>query len=592
MPSWKKIIVSGSDAQLNSVNVGTGTYNTGLFDTYTSATTVGTAVGDFNNILKALAPAQAPAYSTLGATGSVGQASSVSPTFVGVSGLTYISKPYLSGSGIIANNTAFQKYSDTTSRNYLGAISASRAFSGFRITTNPATTANASTYTNYPNGAFVAQSGTTEETWTLKLNGSQLDSFTVRDANASSSINANFGTFTVGPYKSAQFITTGDNVTNYGSRSGSFTFTIPATEANLAWNPGLNNFEVTRSVGGTEYKSNTYWIWDPGVDVTVTSTSNTLSTSGIGSGFIGGFTYFTGSTSPTITVAGTINNFYKYNYGTVGSTAATIGIVGLSNQLITISAPSTHADTITVNTVFNLTKTSRYSPSDTYSSTIAVTPIIRSSVTSNVSATTNKVLYDNSSAITSTLITNRVKNTATTAFIDSSAGTLISTNKFSTYTVSDISTIVTAKEPVYYNGAIYGAKNTTLNDIFTNISSNTLLPSSNNNSNYSSGNVASWRGQSTYDYAQFATRTSAGQTQNVTVVLVGTGLTSTATVKYIFRNYTTGAVTEESDTVSIGATGLTINKTLIGKVDQNKDIIVLIQNIISTGVITSLSITV
>ena len=41
MPSWKKIIVSGSDAQLNSVNVGSGTYNTGLFDTYTSATTVG-----------------------------------------------------------------------------------------------------------------------------------------------------------------------------------------------------------------------------------------------------------------------------------------------------------------------------------------------------------------------------------------------------------------------------------------------------------------------------------------------------------------------------------------------------------------------
>jgi hypothetical protein len=593
MPSWKKIIVSGSDAELSSVNVGTGTYNTGLFDTYTPATTVGTVVGDFNNILKALAPAQAPAYSTLGATGSVGQASSVSPTFVGVGGLTYISKPYLSGSGIIANNTTFQKYSDTSNRNYLGAISASRAFSGFRITTNPATTANASTYTNYPNGAFFAQLGTTEETWTLKLNGSQLDSFTVRDANASSSINANFGTFTVGPYKSAQFITTGDNVTNYGSRSGSFTFTIPATEANLAWNPGLNNFEVTRSVGGTEYKSNTYWIWDPGVNVSIGSTSNTLSVASSTTAFYGGLDYLTG-TAPTIQVQGTVSNFYKYNWA-AASNAVTVQVGSLTAQNIAAASNPTSNDTITVNNTFSLTTGNRYLPTNTYSSTITASPTLRAQTSATVTAPANVVLYDNSSTLTNALITNRVK-----ANVGTSGGTnAISNGQVNSavifqdnYTIADASTMASNKEGIYYNGRIYGAANTDLDTLWTRITAGTISPVN----TAISSQIATWEGNSTFEYGMYTRRTDSGPTSNVAITLTTVGMSgTTVTIKLYYRSAGAGNTLLDTYTQQLGSTGFTRTFTLTTPrvINSNDDVVAVITGLPnSTGYITAMTVTV
>jgi hypothetical protein len=592
MPSWKKIIVSGSDAQLSSVNIGSGTYNTGLFDTYTDATTVGNAIGDINNILKALAPAQAPAYSTLGATGSVGQASSVSPIFVGVSGLSFISKPYLSGSGIISNNTVFSKYSDGSNRNYLGSISASRAFSSFRVVTNPATTANSSTYVNYPLGSFFAQSATTAETWTIKLNGTQLDSYTVRDTNASSSVISNFGTFTVGPYKSAQFISTGDNVINYGNRSGSFTFSIPATETSLAWNPGLNNLEVTRSISGNEYKSNTYWVWDPGVDVTVTSTSNTLNVGSSTTAFYGGLDYLT-ATVPTIVVGGTINNFYKYNWG--AGTAATIGLGSLTAQTITTATPSTNADTITVNNTFSLSLSNRYLPTDTYSSTITVNPILRSTVASTVTAPANVVLYDNSSQLSNVLITNRVK-----ANVGSSGGNNAISNGqvasgvvFQTaYTIADASTMASNKEGLYYNGRIYGAANTALDTLWSRITAGTISPAN----TAISSQISAWEGNSTFEYGMYARRTAAGPTGQVTVALTTSGMSgTTVTIKMYYRSGGAGTTQLDTYTQTLGSTGftrtfdLTTGRTIV----QNDDVVVVITNMPnSTGYISAMTVTV
>ena len=575
MPSWKKIIVSGSDAQLNSVNVGTGTYDTGLFDTYTSATTVGTAIGDFNNILKALAPAQAPAYSTLGATGSVGQASSVSPTFVGVGGLTYISKPYLSGSGIIANNTTFQKYSDTSNRNYLGAISASRAFSSFRITTNPATTANASTYTNYPNGAFFAQLGTTEETWTLKLNGSQLDSFTVRDANASSSINANFGTFTVGPYKSAEFITTGDDVTNYGSRSGSFTFTIPATEANLAWNPGLNNFEVTRSVGGTEYKSNTYWLWDPGVNVLITETSVKL-LSGSNTDVYGGIEYLT--TAPTLQVTASVDNFYKYSW-TAGNVAS-VALTGLAPQTVSTLTSPTYDAVTEVSRSFTLNKSSRYLPTDSYRPVLTSSPALRSSQTLTFSAPSNVVLYDGLAA-SSTLVTKRVRKDVGTSgpYVAVTNGLVtpgvVYQNAYSAWS----NDIVTNAEGVYYNGLIYGAKSSTLDTLWSRITAGTISPS---NSSVST-QISTWEAQSTFNFGFYVNRSAVNASDNIPLIITTPSGLGSGTVTVDLYYQTTGGGTVYNDTFSTTLATLRSGTTFTfqgGRSVQNgNDVVVVIKNI-------------
>ena len=575
MPSWKKIIVSGSDAELSSVNVGTGTYNTGLFDTYTPATTVGTAVGDFNNILKALAPAQAPAYSTLGATGSVGQASSVSPTFVGVGGLTYISKPYLSGSGIIANNTTFQKYSDTSNRNYLGAISASRAFSSFRITTNPATTANASTYTNYPNGAFFAQLGTTEETWTLKLNGSQLDSFTVRDANASSSINANFGTFTVGQYKSAQFITTGDNVTNYGSRSGSFTFTIPAPEANLAWNPGLNNFEVTRSVGGTEYKSNTYWLWDPGVNVSITENSVKL-LSGSNTGTVyGGIEYLT--TAPTLQVTASVDNFYKYSW-TAGNVAS-VALSGSATQTVSTLTSPTYDAVTEVSRSFTLNKSSRYLPSDSYQPVLTSSPALRSSQTLTFSAPNNVVLYDGVAG-SSTLVTKRVRKDVGTSGLNVAitnglvTPSVVYQTAFSTWS----NTIVTNEEGVYYNGLVYGAKSSTLDTLWSGITAGTISPS---NSSVSS-QITTWDAQPTFNFGFYVNRSAVNASDNIPLTITTpSGLSGTVIVDLYYQTTVGGTVYNDSFSTTLATlrSGTTFTFQGTRTVAAGNDVVVVIKNI-------------
>ena len=595
MPSWKKIIVSGSDAELSSINVGAGTYNTGLFDTYTSATTVGTVVTDFNNILKALALAQAPAYSNLGATGSVGQASSVSPTFVGVSGLTFAGKSYASGSGIISNNTPFQKYADqTTFRNYLGTVSASRAFHNFQITTNPATPANASTFVNYGSGSFFASSGTTTETWTLRLNGTQLDSFTIRNSAASSSVISNFGTFAVSAYKSAQFITTGDNVANYGARSGSFTFnTNGIADSTLSWLPGLNDFEVTRSVGGTEYKSNTYWIWDPGVNVSIGSTSNTLSVASSTTAFYGGLNYLTG-TAPTIQVQGTVSNFYKYNWA-AASNAVTVQVGSLTAQNIAAASNPTSNDTISVNNTFSLTTSNRYLPTNTYSSTITASPTLRAQTSTTVTAPANVVLYDNSSTLTNALITNRVKANVGTSGVNNaiSNGQVNSAVIFQdNYTIANASTMASNKEGIYYNGRIYGAANPDLDTLWTKITAGTISPA---NAAISS-QITTWEANSTFEYGMYARRTDSGPTSNVAITLTTVNMSgTTVTIKLYYRSAGAGNTLLDTYTQQLGSTGFTRTFTLTTPrvINSNDDVVAVITGLPnSTGYITAMTVTV
>jgi len=62
MPTWKKLLYSGSDIDVNSVNIGTatdGTYTDGFFDTFNPNTRLGDAIDEISEAFLDLAPAKA-----------------------------------------------------------------------------------------------------------------------------------------------------------------------------------------------------------------------------------------------------------------------------------------------------------------------------------------------------------------------------------------------------------------------------------------------------------------------------------------------------------------------------------------------------
>jgi hypothetical protein len=173
MPSWKKIIVSGSDAQLSNVNIG-GTdtqYDTGLFDSFTAQTNVSTAVQNINDVLAGLAPQQAPEASEIARiSGTAGLTAYLGFDDTNlISGYTGVQS---SASAIGATQVAaFNQFtSDNVTR--LGIVGTT--MNAVKVQLNPNTAANTGTYTNYNQYAFKspADASTTPETYSIWLNGS------------------------------------------------------------------------------------------------------------------------------------------------------------------------------------------------------------------------------------------------------------------------------------------------------------------------------------------------------------------------------------------------------------------------------------
>jgi len=323
MPSWKKIIVSGSDAQLSNVNIGgaDSQYDSGLFDSFTAQTTVASAVQNINDVLAGLAPQQAPELTevsrisgTAGSTAYIGFDDST--TITGYTGVQ------ASASAIGATQVAAFNQFSTDGSLRLGVVGTT--MNGVKIQLNPNVSANTGTYTNYNQYAFKspADPTTTPETYSIWLNGSKLNDYVVSSATATLSATASgnpatpIGTFTLSSAKSAQFTTSGNTLTLFKHRSGSFSF---GSSVSL-WRNGYNYLTISQSYGGTLYDTNYIdWVYDPNSTACTVNLFTTRSTTEggddttiyTGTKWMSGIKYYTGiSFKPTAS----ISNWYANSY--------------------------------------------------------------------------------------------------------------------------------------------------------------------------------------------------------------------------------------------------------------------------------------
>jgi hypothetical protein len=447
MATWKKVIVSGSVAELSAslyrapgqplqqvtnlaattvlsgsfsgsfvgnFNIGAaedGTYNDGLFTDFTTSTPVGTAVDRFNEVLKGLAPLQAPLLDYIDATSNSTMANSQRLSFDATN--TTASYSPMSGSTTgFADITAFttdytQTTGDVSNLRRLGVIASS--VNPVIITLNNDVAGNTGTYTNYPNNAFrVTDSVGVGETYTLNVNGVNY-SYTPPDNNAvtTATIGAGPATITLAKAQTGSFISSGQEFTLWQHRTG--TVSIPTS----MWRSGSNYAVVSSSLG----VSSAYidWVYDPIAVSGNTTFPYTIATPTSASIDTGSIVYLSGipyCSKFDYTFTSSIDNYYRNTFATtaisansttqgfntfqLGGAATTI----LTAMAVTITTPTSPSSSLQVASLHSVNSSQAINGS-TLSSRFTVT---------NAHGKTN-----NSSAVTTPkVIVNRHSNANTT----------------------------------------------------------------------------------------------------------------------------------------------------------------------------------
>jgi len=365
MANWKKVIVSGSNAELNNifasgnitgsnisssgelyfssseenfsnivvVDINTGklyrtassalsvdlvlgeptdtTYSDGLLPFQTDgSTTINDAIDDINEVLAGLAPSPAPNMAGLGTVDS-GTEVNVSfgsdnpiTNYTNVLSSTLTSPDFstLATNGNFLNN----KNNDDTTDDRLGAFSSYTIINGIL---NDYVTSDGTPNVNYGNNAF-----NNGHTGTLKLyvnNDSTpvhtLDLSSDMDAIASD-LNGNSSGFTnLSATQSAHFPATGNELSVFTHRSGSWQ--VGTADQQLGWNYA----KVIHTVGAVDYTTNyVEWVVDTNADALSVSNNTVTNFSGTFTNrWISGVKYFN---SFTADYRVTVNNVYKNVY--------------------------------------------------------------------------------------------------------------------------------------------------------------------------------------------------------------------------------------------------------------------------------------
>ena len=376
MANWKKVIVSGSNAELNDifasgnitgsnisssgelyfssseanfsnivvVDITTGklyrtassalsvdlvlgtptdtTYGDGLLPFQTDgSTTINDAIDDINEVLAGLAPSPAPNMAGLGTVDSGTEVNvsfgSDNPigSYTSVLSSTELTSPdfsTLTTNGNFLNN----KDNDDTTDDRLGAFSSLTVINGIL---NDYVTFNGTPNVNYGDNAF-----NNGHTGTLKLYVNDdstpvhtYDLSTTGDAVASS-LNANSSGFTnLSATQSAHFPATGNELTVFLHRSGSWQ--VGTADQQLGWNYA----KVIHTVGAVDYTTNyVEWVVDTNSDA-LSATNNTVTNFNgtFTNRWISGVKYFNSFTADYYV---TVNNVYKNVYSD-SSTAIDMG---------------------------------------------------------------------------------------------------------------------------------------------------------------------------------------------------------------------------------------------------------------------------
>lgn len=392
MPTWKKVIVSGSDAQLNTLtssattigNPEDSTYTDGLYTDFTILTPVGVAVDRFNTILKGLSPAAAPNLTDL-ETSNVGS-NNLSLAFGASQSTASYSNVIGTGSLGSVNFTSTFSTSTGAGGSYvrLGTFNNPVSITG---TLNKSVASNGSPFVNYPANSFNTPL-TGGETYTLEVNGTYSGETTTSTTSLVGTI------FTLSSAQTGSFPSTGQSFPIFVHRTG--TITIPTSY----WRNGWNYAKVTDSTGKiTNYID---WVYDPQAspgnsNYTFTSFI-TGSVTPTGTKYLSGIQYYK---SFSYNVTGTVGNYFKNTYQT---TALSFGNLSsnLSAATTTIPTPTTADSTISINSTHTLAASGVRLLNGTLTSTLTITNVFGK--TGNTGAiTTPGILLDNNDTSNTTI---------------------------------------------------------------------------------------------------------------------------------------------------------------------------------------------
>lgn len=345
--STGSLSVSGSIVHSGGINIGAaedGSYLDGLFTDFTDSTSVGTAIDRFNEVLKGLAPrqapelqdfsVQAPSPSSLSTYLSFGTNNDQSPAYTSVTALE--------GYPAVDVNGLYEVSSSQTTNNKLH-----HKLGVFRRTTDIEGVLNelqtSDIYTNnivnYPENSF---SSANEGELKLFLNGNEIHSIDLTTSvgagdpgsgtgshlNSNGSGFKNLSTSAPGKFASEQEFTT------FTHRTGNW-IVHQSDQVN-----GFNYVQVKHVISGQNDKitGTAQWVNDDNNEnLSVLSSGLTLNLTG--SKYISGVKYFTGGTAD---YSASLSNFYKYTYSTTPAGVLTFSIPSGAS----ISFPDSNIDQI------------------------------------------------------------------------------------------------------------------------------------------------------------------------------------------------------------------------------------------------------
>jgi hypothetical protein len=329
--------LSGTTAQFSTITASNitigeaedGTYADGLFTTFTATTPVGLVVDRFNEVLKGLAPSQAPSLSniernTAGGNSvnlSFGNSSPTASYFNVTASLAGLANVDIGGAYSVINGPGGNPIR-------LGAFTALTALTA---TLNNNIAANAGAFTNYPARSFnVSADGV--GSYIIEMNDVILTP-TGSTINTSSYLANNFA---LSLANTASFIGTGLAFDLFRHRTGSVS--IPTA----SWRLGENYFRVTHvSSLGTHVTNFVDWVYDPqaatGNSVYgFTTTSSSFTVSGLKE--LSGIKYYQ---TCSFNFTSSISNYYKNVYSQAANGGITFG--SLTSGLTATAFTSTPA---------------------------------------------------------------------------------------------------------------------------------------------------------------------------------------------------------------------------------------------------------
>lgn len=383
MPEWKKVITSGSDALLNSVNIGAaedGTYTDGLFTDFTPTTPLGTVTDRFNEVLKGLSPSAAPSLDNV--ESSTAGTNSLRLGF----GATESTSSYtnVTGTGSLSSVDIAGTFSRSTGAGggylRLGTFAATTAIT---LVLNQDVAEDSDAFVNYPANAFnVPVDG--GETYTLEVNGTQYDEATT----GTSSLDGTY--FDTSVAQTGSFKQTGLPFTVFRHRTG--TVTIDTAD----WRNGWNHVKILDDQGNvTNYID---WVYDPaaasGNFAFTFNNFTSASVSTTGEKTLSGIKYYTGFSWD---FTGSIGNYYKnvYNATQIAANDSNHGFnnrtSGLTATAVTVTGPSTADDELQIDSTHTLGSVRILGTTTT--STLDVRNTLGK--TGDVTVTTPTLLYDN-----------------------------------------------------------------------------------------------------------------------------------------------------------------------------------------------------